>query len=290
VLDALELVGRDARHSRLTDDPRGETSARHAGLQGDWSERAYSTDARGRERVVRMIYEIASFQAVRDQLRCKEIWVLGADRWRNPDEDLPADFEQRRAEHYRALRKPVDPSEFIDRVRGRMRAELDALHRALRDLDFLQIADRGKQGSIKLTAQQAHPEPANLKARKQGIRGRWGMVPLIAMLKEAILRTGCHDVVSEMARGARLSEETLAERLMLALVAYGTNTGIRHLSAGDHGHSEDELRESAGGSSPPRSPGHSRSRSPTPPSPPATHTSGADLDDGGLGFQAHRRV
>ena len=29
---------------------------------------------------------------------------------------------------------------------------------------------------------------------------------------------------------------------MLALFAYGTNTGIRHVGAGDHGHSEDDLR------------------------------------------------
>jgi len=64
-----------------------------------------------------MIYEIASWEALRDQLRCKEIWVLGADRWRNPDEDLPQDFEQRRTEHYAALSKPLDPSEFIGECR-----------------------------------------------------------------------------------------------------------------------------------------------------------------------------
>ena len=48
-------------------------------------------------------------QALREQLRCKEIWVVGADDWRNPDEDLPADFEARRGEHYGELRKPLDP-------------------------------------------------------------------------------------------------------------------------------------------------------------------------------------
>lgn len=38
--------------------------------------------------------------ALRDRLRCKEIWVVGAHEWRNPDRDLPADFEAHRAEHY----------------------------------------------------------------------------------------------------------------------------------------------------------------------------------------------
>ena len=40
------------------------------------------------------------FQALRERLRCKEIWVVDAHEWRSPDEDLPADFEIHRAEHY----------------------------------------------------------------------------------------------------------------------------------------------------------------------------------------------
>jgi hypothetical protein len=53
----------------------------------------YRTDKQGRRRVVRMVYEVAAFQALRERLRCKEIWVVGAGRWRDPDEDLPKDFE-----------------------------------------------------------------------------------------------------------------------------------------------------------------------------------------------------
>ena len=104
-----------------------------------WSTRTTRTD---RQRVVRMVYEVCTFQALREQLRCKEIWVVGADRWRNPAEDLPTDFEERRVEHYAALRKPLDPTEFIDELREEMRAELDALHAALPSYDWLTISDR----------------------------------------------------------------------------------------------------------------------------------------------------
>ena len=126
----------------------------------------YRTDKRGRRRVVRMVYEVVTFQALRDQLRCKEIWVVGADRWRNPDEDLPADFEARRAEHYRELRKPLDPAAFIDELREEMqrrarraattrcRAWLAGHHRA------------GEPGAIKLTPLEAQPEPRNLRSSR----------------------------------------------------------------------------------------------------------------------------
>jgi hypothetical protein len=109
-----------------------------------------------------MAYEIATFQALRDQLRCKEIWVEGADRWRNPDEDLPQDFEQRRTDHYAALRKPLDPSAFIAEVRSELQEELQALHRALPDLPWLEIKGRGKRGAIKLTPLDAQADPPNI--------------------------------------------------------------------------------------------------------------------------------
>ena len=44
----------------------------------------------------RITYEICVLQTLREKLRCKEIWVVGADLYRNPDDDLPADFEPHR--------------------------------------------------------------------------------------------------------------------------------------------------------------------------------------------------
>lgn len=128
VLDALELIGRYAGAANLRYYPPDERVPAHRGLSGDWEELVHQADKRGKRRVVRMVYEVCTFQALRDQLRCKEIWVVGADRWRNPAEDLPSDFEERRVEHYEALRKPMDPIEFITAMQEEMRAELDALH------------------------------------------------------------------------------------------------------------------------------------------------------------------
>lgn len=49
-------------------------------------------DKDGKERVNRINYEICVLQALREGSRSKEIWVVGAERFRNPDEDLPVDF------------------------------------------------------------------------------------------------------------------------------------------------------------------------------------------------------
>ena len=162
VLDALGLIGRYAVAGNLRYYPLDEQVPTHRGCGGDWAELVYQADMRGRRRVVRMVYEVATFQALREQLRCKEIWVTGADKWRNPAEDLPTDFDNRRVEHYQALRKPLEPTEFIEGLREEMNAELDALHAALPKCDFLEITDR-KAGAIKLTPLSAAAEPTNLR-------------------------------------------------------------------------------------------------------------------------------
>jgi hypothetical protein len=241
VLDALDLVARHASGGNLHYYPVGEHIPVHRGLGADWDALVHKTDTRGRRRVVRMVYEVCTFQALRDQLRCKEIWVVGANRWRNPADDLPTDFEDRRVEHYQALRKPLDPTAFIGELREEIRTELDALHQALPTCDWLEISDRAS-GTIKLTPLDAAPEPRNLRQLKQAVQTRWGTVPLIDMLKEAVLRTGCLRSVTSVASHGSLPEHVLAERLLLAIYGYGTNTGIRAIAAGEHGHGEDEIR------------------------------------------------
>ncbi|MFF3404419.1 hypothetical protein ACFYW6_39165 [Streptomyces sp. NPDC002659] len=147
-----------------------------------------------------MVYEAVAFQALCDQLKCKEIWVVGADKWRNPDEDLPQDFEARRMENYRELRKPLNPAVFVNELREQMTAELSLLNDKMPKLFWLDIAER-KSGAIRLTAAEAQPEPRNLRRIKGEVRRRWGIVPLIDMLKDAVLRTGCLDAVTSVSGG-----------------------------------------------------------------------------------------
>jgi len=60
---------------------------------------------------------------------------------------------------------------------------------------------------------------------------RLGTIPLIDFLKEAVLRSGCLTEISAVA-GSGLAADVFAERLLLAVYAYGTNIGIRSVAAG----------------------------------------------------------
>lgn len=66
-------------------------------------------DKNGRKRIRRIPYELTVLQALRQRVRCKEVWVEGAKRYRNPDEDVPQDFAEKRTDYYKLLEQPMDP-------------------------------------------------------------------------------------------------------------------------------------------------------------------------------------
>jgi hypothetical protein len=81
----------------------------------------------------RITYEICMLEALREKIRCKEIWVVGANRYRNPDEDLPADFEEQRIPYYEALKLPLDADRYIADLQAEMRQALHTLDAGMPD-------------------------------------------------------------------------------------------------------------------------------------------------------------
>ncbi|MGO9750338.1 MAG: Tn3 family transposase [Solirubrobacteraceae bacterium] len=140
--------------------------------------------------------------------------------------------------------KPLDPAAFTAQLRQEMRGQLAALNDALPGLDWLRITNR-KSGAIQLTPLGPQLEPRNLRRLKKAIRDRWGQVPLIDMVTEAALRTGMLGELTAVGPREALARAVLWERLLLLAYAYGTNTGISAVAAGEHGHSEADLRYTA---------------------------------------------
>ncbi|WP_299631782.1 hypothetical protein [uncultured Roseobacter sp.] len=67
-------------------------------------------DERGRLNVIS--YELCVLTQLRERIRAKEIWIDGADLYRNPDDDLPKDFQERRDTYYAQLNLTQDARDF----------------------------------------------------------------------------------------------------------------------------------------------------------------------------------
>jgi len=241
VIVALDLIRRHAdRTSPLY--ALEETIPLDGVVPPAWRNLVLRPRKRGKPRVDRISYELCILELLRDKLRCKEIWVEGADRFRNPDEDLPADFETRREGYYAALDLPTEADAFIATLQKQMTHALTELERGLPKNDAVQLTVRGNRSWIKLSPLTAQPKPPTLDRLKAEIGQRWPNTSLLDILKETDLRTHFTDCLTSSGQREVLDRETLQRRLLLCLFALGTNTGLKRIGAGEHGESRAELR------------------------------------------------
>jgi hypothetical protein len=84
LIAALELLKRYANSSQRL-YPARENVPLAGVVPPAIEELVVHAGAKGRQRVDRINYEICVMRELRERLRCKEIWVVGADRYRNPD-------------------------------------------------------------------------------------------------------------------------------------------------------------------------------------------------------------
>jgi hypothetical protein len=198
-------------------------------------------DQDGLERINRINYEVCVLQALRAGLRCREIWALGADKFRNPDEDLPTDFEAKRAEYFAALNQSQDAEVFVLGLQTRLRDALTRLNDGLDNNDKVRVLEKDN-GHISLTPLEPLPEPPHLASLKSEIGRRWPMTLLLDILKEAELRIGLTNHFRSVLSREILSREVLQKRLLLCLYGLGTNMGLKRVAAGEDGVSYSDLR------------------------------------------------
>jgi len=200
-------------------------------VSSGWRELILMPDKQGHLRVDRLKYELCVLQVLRERLRCKEIWVVGANRYRNPDEDLPTDFEVQREQYYAALNLPLDVESFLGGVQREMNEALTLLDCSLPKNPHVKILQK-RHGWIALSPLNAQPEPVNLSELKRQILKRWPMTSLLDMLKETDLRTDFSKAFKSATGRESLDPATLQKRLLLCLYGLGTNTGLKRVSSG----------------------------------------------------------
>lgn len=233
ILDALDqiiLFGRQGRRSVPVDEvPVGS-------IPKKW--RDTFIDEHGRLNVIS--YELCVLSQLRTRIRAKEIWIVGADRYRNPDDDLPKDFELRRDEYYARLNLPRNGQTFVADIRQRLEEELHLLNATLPGNDKVRLRGNG-ENRISITPFIPAPEPRGLISLKAQITRTWPMTGLVDVLKETALDTGFMDVFQTSASRQALPQDVRQRRLLLCLYGLGTNAGLKRVAAGTPDISYDEL-------------------------------------------------
>ncbi len=188
-------------------------------------------------RVNRISYERCVLTTLREKVRCKEVWVHGAQRFRNPDDDLPQDFEVRREDDDDALKQPRDGATYVATVRHALEDALTKLNASLPTNPKVRIMTSKKgKGRIVLTPLDAQPEPPNIAHLTAALVTHWPMTNLLDILKETELRVQFTDVFRTLGTREVLSADVLQQRLLLCLHGLGTNAGLKRMCSGSTTH------------------------------------------------------
>jgi hypothetical protein len=180
LIEALELLSAYA-DSACHDYPETEDVPLEGVVPAGWRSLVVRQTKQGEERINRISYELCVLRDLREKLRCKEIWVEGADRYCNPDEDLPSDFAQQRETYYTALNQPLDVETFIAREGQALADALAILNAGLPRHPKVKIGERNGKGWITLSPLE--PLPVHLRRLQAEVKQRWAWTSLLDMLK-----------------------------------------------------------------------------------------------------------
>lgn len=233
ILDALDWIKKMRSEGRRV---ATQSEAPMDVIPSKW--RSSVIDKQGRVNVIS--FELCILTQLRECIRGKEIWIEGADRYRNPDDDLPKDFEKRRGDYYASLNLQQDAKAFVAGVKSELEQELRLLNADIPKNDKVRLRLSG-DNRISITPFAPLPEPTGLVSMKSEIGKRWPMTGLLDVLKETTLDTGYLNAFETSASREVLSPLVRDRRLLLCLYGLGTNAGLKRIASGVSDVSYDEL-------------------------------------------------
>ena len=185
-------------------------------------------------------YELCVVTALRDKLRCREIWVQGSIQYKNPDDDIPEDFETHREGYYEDLGLNVNAARFVEGIKQELTHQLLAFDDEYAQNAKINITPTLKP-SFKITPLTPQNPPASLELAKDEFVTNWGITSLVDMLKETALATDFTNVFKSVGQHQHIDPITLKLRLILSLYGLGTNTGLKRISAASPDVTYDQL-------------------------------------------------
>jgi TnpA family transposase len=200
----------------------------------------------GATRINRQYYELCVLQRLERALKCKEVWVEGAYAFRNPSQDLPANWteETQRTAYYQTLKQPIEVTAFLDPLRSQLTATLTQFNRDLPRNPHVTLSTPAANEDRRLFAVErltAQPEPPNVDRIKGLIQRHYGILNLLDLVAEADRLVGFTRFFTHSGTKEVRSRDTLRPLLLLDLFAEGTNTGIKRVATANPHYTYDEL-------------------------------------------------
>ncbi|MBT6206422.1 MAG: Tn3 family transposase, partial [Francisellaceae bacterium] len=200
------------------------------------------TETEGIIHVNKYNYEIAVLEQLKTFIGFKAIWINGAYRFRNPNEDIPKDFEQNREYYYDLLGLPMKPKAFTSELKQLLNKNLSDLNNSILTNDLVKIKPSNLNKNICITPSEPQAEPENIEKLQKEIVSKWSTINLIDILKECDLLINFTEQMETIAKNSSIPTEELRRRLLLCIYGIGSNTGLKRIGIANGDVSFNDLR------------------------------------------------
>ena len=239
IITALKLIQSNL-HSRAAYYPEDVVVPIEGAIKSSHQKLVIDQTEQG-TRVNRINYEMCVPRNLRSKLRVKEVWIDQSQQYRNPEEDLPQDFEENRDYYCGLLGQPKEVSSFISSLKRKLTQHLQAFNKGLSDNKQVQILKK-PLGHIKVAKLKEQAPAVVLEKIKSAVFKRWPNTSLLDILKETDLFVDLLGAFTPSGPKEGLDKDSLRKRLLLCILGYGTNTGLKNISTGNEECSYHELK------------------------------------------------
>lgn len=201
-------------------------------------------DAEGSRKVNRKGYELCVLHKLEKALKCKEVWLEGGNAFRNPNDDLPSDWDAKREHYYELLAQETKSEIFVAELKAQLHDRLHNFNLNLSKNPHVKIHstnESSEKGLFSLQRLEAQDEPQNIEQIKQIIGRQYGILDLLDVFVEADNLANFTGSFRHSGTKQIRSRQQLRPLILLNLFAEGTNTGIKRIAQANHFYSYDEL-------------------------------------------------
>jgi len=229
VIEAIELIKKYSRQ-KIHHYPNTDEVKINGIVSFEWNKLVIKNG-----KVRRSAYELCLLLSLRDKIRCREIWITDSEKYRNPDKDIPQDFEEKRPFYLENLQLPKKSTSFVSELKKKMHASLESLNKSIPSNPNVEILPK-RNGWIKVSPLIAQPEPVHLGMIKEKILEVYNYISLLDIFKEVNHRIKFTRHFRSLGQREILSRDLIEKRLLLTLYALGTNVGIKRIGIGSNEH------------------------------------------------------
>jgi hypothetical protein len=132
-------------------------------------------------KIKRIDLELCTLHKLRNKLRVKEVWIKDGYKYRNPEYDLPQDFDDNKDKYFSIINQTQNADEFVLELKNNLKKSLSSLSSTLPKNQHVQILKKPR-GHVKVAKLSQQEPPKQLELIKSEVFKRWPCTSLCVPL------------------------------------------------------------------------------------------------------------